>query len=209
MLCIIYLVICLIFLVCFISRLPSPKNSPDFMYGLMLECWEDEPKDRPSFCKSLTYNCRLNGMCVHLLMMIAAGIFQRLLAAYNLVKPLSAGNERPKQEMDADGNVVDKKQDVRSRDCPIELGQRVPGLQFLMMTFSKIVIVGDCRRRRGRYVRHGRRRRQRAGQEASCMIIVDWLTACFLMAWQVRVSGQFGADSSDDNPQPVLAVCWA
>jgi len=31
------------------GRLPKPKDCPDELYNIMLLCWKDSPKDRPSF----------------------------------------------------------------------------------------------------------------------------------------------------------------
>ena len=49
-------------------RLPSPKNCPQFIYGLMLECWNDDPFERPAF-----YD-----------------IFERLLSCWTICKPVSS-----------------------------------------------------------------------------------------------------------------------
>jgi len=51
------------------------------------------------------------------------------LAAYNLVKPLSTGNERSKQEMDADGNIVDKKQEVRFPNWIISINKSLMAIK--------------------------------------------------------------------------------
>eukprot|EP00042_Codosiga_hollandica_P058962 m.896514 g.896514 ORF g.896514 m.896514 type:complete len:2070 (+) comp60012_c0_seq1:33-6242(+) len=63
-------------------RLPSPKNCPTFIYGLMLECWNEDPLDRPAF-----YD-----------------VFERLLACWNIVKPVS--NYAKSYTYDANGQRV-------------------------------------------------------------------------------------------------------
>lgn len=46
-------------------RLPIPKNCPQFIYMLILECWEEDVNDRAEFY----------------------GIFERLIGAWNICKP--------------------------------------------------------------------------------------------------------------------------
>jgi hypothetical protein len=48
-------------------RMPAPKNCPQFIYGLMLECWNEDPTERPAYFT----------------------IFERLLACWNICKPIS------------------------------------------------------------------------------------------------------------------------
>ena len=49
-------------------RMPAPSNCPAFIHSLMLECWNEDEMERPSFFD----------------------IFQRLIAAWNIVKPISS-----------------------------------------------------------------------------------------------------------------------
>ena len=49
-------------------RMPAPKNCPQFIYGLMLECWNEDAGERPAFFD----------------------IFERLLACWNICKPMSS-----------------------------------------------------------------------------------------------------------------------
>jgi serine/threonine protein kinase len=72
-------------------RLPTPAKCPEFIYGLMLEIWDEEPSERPAFY----------------------GIFERLLAAWNLVKPMGkygkayeAGN-KDEEVTEEEGDMYD------------------------------------------------------------------------------------------------------
>jgi hypothetical protein len=48
-------------------RMGNPQSCPTFMYGLMLDCWREDREERPSF----------------------SDIFERLLAGWNICKPIS------------------------------------------------------------------------------------------------------------------------
>jgi serine/threonine protein kinase len=63
-------------------RMPSPKNCPQFIYSLMLECWTEDPLERPYFY----------------------ALFERLLAAYNFCKPMT--KYETKYVYDSDGMLV-------------------------------------------------------------------------------------------------------
>jgi serine/threonine protein kinase len=85
-------------------RMPSPKNCPQFIYGLMLECWNEDSTERPAF-----YD-----------------IFERLLACWNICKPIS--NYAKNYTYDANGNRVrsepayQQQQQSRAEDFEMEDG---------------------------------------------------------------------------------------
>jgi serine/threonine protein kinase len=71
-------------------RLPNPKNCPSFIHLLMIECWNETYDERPAF-----YD-----------------VFQRLLAAWNIVKPIS---NYAVKKYDEHGKLI-KKTEVKSQD---------------------------------------------------------------------------------------------
>jgi hypothetical protein len=60
----------------------NPQNCPTFMYGLMLDCWREDREERPSF----------------------SDIFERLLAGWNICKPIS--NYAASYQYDENGQRV-------------------------------------------------------------------------------------------------------
>jgi serine/threonine protein kinase len=72
-------------------RMPTPKNCPQFIYGLMLECWNEDSMERPAF-----YD-----------------VFERLLACWNICKPIS--NYAKNYTYDASGNRVRSSESAYTR----------------------------------------------------------------------------------------------
>lgn len=58
-------------------RMPNPKNCPSFVHNLMMECWNEQSRDRPSFYDA----------------------FEKLLAFWTICKPMTYGT-KPAYEYD-------------------------------------------------------------------------------------------------------------